>query len=104
MLLYQYRHNWSSSGGQTSETEPCGQAVVNFLNMQMQSSVKLPAGFFSFALQMCKKLSHPNTCGYIQVSKLNINSRYANMFDVKKQMFGESFGGTIICWFGVFCL
>lgn len=68
------------SGELTSETQPCGQAVVYLLHMQVKSSVKFPACFLSFPLQVCHKLTHPNVCGHIQLSELGIEKSCLGIF------------------------
>ncbi len=66
MNKYITHRMWRSSfGGLTSEAESCGQTVVNLLYMQVKSSVKLPACFLSFALQVCEELPQSNTRGHI---------------------------------------
>lgn len=64
----------SSVWGPTSEAEPCGQAVVYLLHMQVESSVKLPACLLSFPLQVCQELTQSNACGHVQVSELDNNN------------------------------
>lgn len=56
---------WLRCVGLTSETEPCRQAVVDFLYMQVESSVELSTCFLSFSLQVGQKLIHSNTRGNI---------------------------------------
>lgn len=54
----------------TSEAEPCWQAVIDILYMQVKSPVKFPTCFLSFCLQVRQELSSSDACGHIQVAEL----------------------------------
>lgn len=57
--------------------------------MQVKSSVKLPACFLSFPLQVCQELTQSNTCGHVQVSELEKKKQQLlwDIFDSQMEKF-----------------